>query len=120
MSNKNKKGLTPSLNPESRKYQWYASRTNPSKTFMLVYFENGKMPDDVVVMHGEEYEKSDECSFDFDSMPDSAKQEFVASSSKTFMRFMQRPDAHQILDAERERLVIEGSTLLAPTKRSQR
>ena len=55
-----------------------------------------------------------ELRLDFDSMPDYVKSDIAAAAWDAVQRFMQRPDAQAILDAERELLILEGSTLLEP------
>jgi len=56
---------------------------------------------------------------DFDSMPDYVKSDIAAAAWAAVQRFMLRPDAQAILDAERERLLLEGSTLLDPRYRKK-
>jgi len=51
---------------------------------------------------------------DFALMPDYVKQDLAEAAWNAFQRFMRRPDARAILDAEKERLMQEGSTLLDP------
>jgi len=48
----------------------------------------------------------------YDSMPEYVKQELAASAWKAIQLFMTRPDAREILDAEKARLEAEESTLL--------
>ena len=51
---------------------------------------------------------------DFDSIPDFVKNDIAAAAWSAVQEFMLRPDARTILDAERELLRSEGSTLLNP------
>lgn len=53
-------------------------------------------------------------SLDFESIPDFVKGEIALSALGAIMRFLQRPDAQDVLDRERELLRREGSTLLDP------
>ena len=53
----------------------------------------------------------------YDLMPEFVKQELAASAWGAIQRFMARPDARTILDATKERLLREGSTLLEPRQK---
>ena len=72
-------------------------------------------------LNDEEYELIDNVTFDFDSIPEYAREDIAAAAWGAFQRFMQQPGARDLLDAEKERLIREGSTLLDPIpKKSQR
>jgi len=58
--------------------------------------------------------KVESIKLDFDSMPEFVKNDLAAAAWDAVQRFMERPDAQTILDAERERLRREGNTLLDP------
>jgi len=51
---------------------------------------------------------------DYDSIPEFVKLDLAAAAWDAIQAFMLRPDAREILDAERELLRLEGSTLLDP------
>ena len=65
-------------------------------------------------LHDDESGLADNVSLDFDSIPAFVKDDLAAAALDAFMRFLQRPDAQAILDAERELLRREDSTLLEP------
>ena len=58
--------------------------------------------------------------FDFDLMPEFVQMEIAAAAFNAMQDFMQRPDADAILEATRERLIREGSTLLNPRPPKQK
>ena len=91
----------------------YKSRTDPPDYFAMVFLD-GREPDEVIIEDGIEYERTDKIPFDFASLPEFVKDDLSTSALEAFLRFMQRPDAEEILDAAGERLRQEGSTLLDP------
>ena len=94
---------------------YYANRSDPSKVIVIGYFD-GREAEEFIVERGVEYELTEKPTFDIDAMPKHARDEFIKATYEAFMRFMERPDAQSILDATKERLLQEGSTLLSPRK----
>ena len=54
----------------------------------------------------------EEIKLDFNSTPEFVKDGLATATLDGFLEFMKRPDTRAILDAEKERLRCEGSTLL--------
>ena len=52
---------------------------------------------------------------DWDSIPEFVRNDIAATALKGFLKFMERPDAREILEATKERLRRESSTLLDPS-----
>jgi len=108
-----------------RKSFTYKGRTDPTKYFVQVYFSDfdpESNPKDVVMHDGIDYERTeDEIGIDWDSIPDNIKEDLADAALEDYLAFMNRPDAQAILDANKERLRREGSTLLdpRPTKREE-
>ena len=102
---------------ENTSTYYYANRSDPSEVIAIIYFD-GRESDDVIIERGVEYELIDTPVFDLDAMPKHARDAFIKATYEAFKRFMERPDAQSILDATKERLIQEGSTLLNPRKSS--
>jgi hypothetical protein len=60
----------------------------------------------------EDEEIVDSVTLDFDAIPDFIKHDLAQAALEGFMSFIRRPDAQSILEAEREKLRLEGSALL--------
>jgi len=101
---------------ENTSTYYYANRSDPSEVIAIIYFD-GRESDDVIIERGVEYELIDTPVFDLDAMPKHARDAFIKATYEAFKRFMERPDAQSILDATKERLIQEGSTLLNPRKK---
>lgn len=93
----------------------YESRTDPPDYIAMVYFD-GEEPEDVITEDGIEYERTVGVKV-WESIPIYAKRDIAEAAWNAFQEFMRRPDAQEILDAEKERLIREGSTLLDPRPR---
>ena len=99
-----------------RTYFFYESREDPSKHLTLLRYD-GSEAEPVIEHNGVEYYQIEDFVYDFNSLSEYAKQNIAAAAWKAFQEFMRRPDAQEILDAEKERLKLEGSTLLDPRPR---
>jgi hypothetical protein len=91
-------------------YGSYMSKADPTKGIIMGYFD-GREPEDTIIEDGVEYERA-ELTLDFDAMPRYVQDDLTKSAYEAFTSFVKRPDAQTILDATKERLQREGSTLL--------
>ena len=87
-------------------------RTDPTNCFIPVRHEESEH-EGIVVKDVDEYEPTG-IKFDIDAIPDFIREDLAAAAWNAVQRFMRRSDARAILDAEKERLISEGSTLLDP------
>ena len=65
-------------------------------------------------------EKYADVKLNWDIIPDYVKQDIAAAAWNAIQSFMERPEAHEILEHERELLRLEGNTLLDPRPKQKR
>lgn len=89
----------------------YKSRTGPP-WYMVIVKLDGSEPDEVVVDEGIIYDRTDHIPINVDSIPSYVCDDLAKATLQAVRRFLRQSGSHEILAAEKEKLLREGSKLL--------